>query len=146
MTDDELYLYYSSNDNATDVDFEPKKNPEKHWTLPYVIPKGGKHTFYARWGYGTDFEGVRLARTASLWTEEDGEIEFIMPFYAIREAIYFDDNLGDRHVNRSWFNSEQKMCDNVVYNETFNETQPKNYTVLVNHAEPAISECKLTGI
>ena len=146
MTDDELYDYYSNDSNATSVDYEAKKNPEKHWTLPYVIPKNGKHPFYARWGYGHDFEEVTLAKTNSLWTDDDGEIEFIMPFYAVREAIYFDDNAGDRHANLSWFNTEQKMCDNVVYNETFNDTQPKNFSVRVNHYDSAIEECTITGI
>ena len=69
-----------------------------------------------------------------------------MPFYAIREAIYFDDNLGDRHANLSWFNTGHRMCDNVVYNDTLNETQSKNFSVRVNHFDPAISECKITGI
>jgi hypothetical protein len=94
LTDDERYIYYTHDSNATRIEYEPKDNPKKHWTMPYVIPKGGNHTFYARWGYGHDFEGVTLFRNKALWTDADGEINFIMPFYAIREAIYFDAN-GD---------------------------------------------------
>lgn len=83
-----------------------KDNPKEHWSFPVVIPKYGLHKFYARWGYGHDFNNVKLWRNNALWTEEDGQIEFIMPFYAVREAIYFDDNLGDRHVNKTYWNTE----------------------------------------
>ena len=146
MTEDEVWAYLTENDNATPVPFEAKKNPEKFWAVPYVIPKGGKHTYYGRWGYGHDFEGLSLWRNKDLWTEEDGEIEFIMPFYAIREAIYFDDNTGFRHVNTTTRNSVNVMCENMVYNETFNDTQPKNFTVVVNHFDPDLGECRITGV
>jgi hypothetical protein len=146
MTDDEHYLYYSHDENATRVNYEAKKNPEKHWTVPFIIPKFGEHKFYGRWGYGHDFEKMTLERNNALWTAEDGEIKFIMPFYAIREAIYFDDSLGDRHVNESWFNTDSSMCDNLVYNETHNETAAKNFSVRVNHFNPDIKSCKITGV
>jgi hypothetical protein len=122
MTDDERYIYYTHDTNATRVIYESKKNPEKHWTAPFIVPKNGNHTYYARWGYGHDFEGMKLERNSALWEDDDGEIIFIMPFYAIREAIYFTDNTGFKHVNQSIFNGDTSMCDNIVYNETFNET------------------------
>ena len=106
MTDDERWNYFTDDANAVAIPFEPKDNPASHWTAPYVIPKNGGHKFYGRWGYGHDFEGVTLERNNALWGADDGWIQFIMPFYAIREAIYFDDSSSDRHVNNSYFNSD----------------------------------------
>ena len=147
MTVDEKWNFQSADENAAKIIFEPGANPTKHWTVPYVIPKNGKRTFYGRWGAGGyDFASLTLERTKALWTAEDGEIEFIMSFYAIREAIYFDDSTGARHDNETFSDASHAMCDNVVYNRTFNETQPKNFTVRVSHADPAIGQCRMTGV
>jgi hypothetical protein len=147
MNIDEKWNFQATDENATPIEFRSAANPANHWLAPFVIPKNGRRTFYGRFGGGGyDFTSLTLERNNALWDSDDGELVFIISFYAIREAIYFDENGSTRHDNETYFTGTSQPCDNVVYNDTFNETQPKNFTVKFNHNNPNMRTCKMTGV
>ena len=89
--------YEADNNNYSIVDFRDKANPNNHWCVPYVTGK----TYYMRWEYGLDFEKMNFEIIPWLWDESDHDIELVMPHYDVREAVYVDDNLGNRIMNNT---------------------------------------------
>jgi len=89
--------YEEDNSNYSIVDWRPKANPKDHWCVPYVTGK----KYLVRWEHGLDFEKMKFEIVPSLWDQDDGNIEFEMPHYDVRVAVYVDDNLGKRHNNNT---------------------------------------------
>lgn len=93
-----------------------KETPMFHWTVPYVTG----HRYYIRWAHGLDFESVQVEIIPHLWSKDDGNVEFVMPFYESRAAMFFDSSTG-RKANMTYINTpaeEFVMGMNVVYNLT----------------------------
>ena len=100
---------------GSNVEWKEKANPSAHWTVPYVAG----HKYYIRWSFGLDFDSYHLQIIDWLWEDEDS-IEFTMPFYETRAAIYFDSDTG-RKANMSLAETpepDQVMGMNNVYNAT----------------------------
>ena len=68
-----------------------------HWCVPYVTGK----KYYVRWEHGLDFEKMKFEIVPWLWDEDDLDIEFEMPHYDVREAVWVDDNQGNRIDNNT---------------------------------------------
>lgn len=99
MTPTDLEAYEADDSNYSIVPFRPKKNPKNHWAVPFVTG----HKYYVRWAFGLDFEKMNFMITSWLWDETDGDIEFVMPHYDTREAVYVDTNHNDRIGNYTLF-------------------------------------------
>ena len=122
MTETEYNTYMADEDNYTILDWREKANPGSHWAAPFVTGK----KYYLRFEFGLDFEYLRVDRVKWLWNSDvDGDLYWVMPFYDVREAIYVDDNNGNRYVNTTIGDAEhapyREMGDNAVYNETENK-------------------------
>lgn len=97
MTEAQIEAYEADTNNYSVVDFREKANPSNHWCVPYVTGK----RYYARWEQGLDFTKMKFEIVSWLWDEDDLDIEFELPFYDVREAVYVDDNLGTRYLNNT---------------------------------------------
>ena len=86
-----------------------------HWTVPFVTG----HRYYIRWAHGLDFDSVNVQIIPWLWDKDDGNVEFVMPFYETRAAMNF--NANGRKANMTYVNTpydEMVMGMNAVYNQT----------------------------
>lgn len=127
--------------NYSIVPFRPKTNPGDHWAIPYVTGK----KYYVRWEYGLDFEKMRFEIIPWLWDDTDGDIEFVMPHYDVREAVYVDDNLGNRIENQTIaLNAAtgNKFGDNLI----LNETDTRMIHMIINGDDDEINRMTLTGV
>lgn len=77
-----------------------------------------------------------------LWDENDLDVEFIMPFWDVREAIHVDDNFGTRYDNNTIASTGNDFGSNLVLNDT--DTQ--RFHLIVNGDDDDIYRVKLTGI
>ena len=122
MTDEELAAYQADEANYSIVNYRLGS-----WTVPVVTG----HRLYLRWSYGLDFTKMRFEIIDWLWEADfDADIELEIPFWDQREAIYVDDNAGNRHDNQTF--TEYASTDlrtalgrpgnvmgaNVIYNAT----------------------------
>lgn len=138
MTEEELAEYLVT-DNASEVAFKEKESPMFHWAMPYVTG----HKYYARWNHGLDFENVSVMITPWLWdNEDDGDVEFTLPHYETRAAVYFDSSSGRKANNtiNTVAEDELVMGNNVVYNET--ETREMEFIV---NGRDGSDNLKITG-
>ena len=143
MTEAQIEAYEADTNNYSVVDFREKANPSNHWCVPYVTGK----RYYARWEQGLDFTKMKFEIVSWLWDEDDLDIEFELPFYDVREAVYVDDNLGTRYLNNTLpdgVNSPglSQMGDNLIRNDT--ETRRINFRMNADNQD--INRLTLTGI
>lgn len=97
MTEQELLDYEADELNYSKVEFRKKRNPSDHWAVPFVTGK----TYYVRWAFGLDFEKMNFSIVPWLWDASDLDVQFKMPHYDVREAVYVDNNLGERIENNT---------------------------------------------
>ena len=82
-----------------------------------------------------------------LWDDDDGDIEFEMPHYDVRVAVYVDDNKGTRYDNNTMADGIltqgiAKMGDNLIRNDT--DTRRINF--VMNGDDKSINRLTLTGV
>lgn len=139
----QMEAYEGNSNNFSVVDWRDPANPSKHWCVPFVTGK----KYYLRWEQGLDFEKLKFEIISWLWDEDDLDIEFELPFYDVREAVYVDDNKGTRYENNTipdGINTPgiTEMGDNLIRNDT--ETRRINFRI--NGDDPEINRLTLTGI
>lgn len=136
MDEAQLIAYESDDANYSIVDWREKKNPSEHWCVPYVTGK----KYYVRWEHGLDFEKMKFEIIPWLWDETDLDIEFEMPHYDVREAVYVDDNQGLRIENNTL--GTNSFGDNLVRNDT----ETRRINMIINGDNNDINRMTLTGI
>ena len=134
--------YIAVDDNYSIVDWREKANPNNHWCAPYVTGK----KYYVRWEHGLDFDLMNFEIETSIWNDDDKNIEFEMPFYDQREAVYVDDNEGQRIANSTTTldltSSTAKFGDNQIRNAT----ETRRINMIINGKDEDIYRMTLTGI
>ena len=96
----------------------------EHWAVPFVTGK----KYYLRWEYGLDFEQMLIDIEPWLWDENDLDVEFIMPFWDVREAIHVDDNFATRYDNNTIAATGNDFGSNLV----LNDTDTRRFHLIVN--------------
>lgn len=107
MNESTLEAYEGDNSNGSVLPWLKYRNPEKHWTVPYVTGK----KYYMRWAQGLDFEKMNVEIIPSIWGDADLDVEFELPHYDQRVAVYVDTNKGDRIANETLIDNRRNGID-----------------------------------
>lgn len=143
MTSADLLTYEGTDTNGSLVDWLKYRNPEKHWTVPYVTGK----KYYLRWAGGLDFDQMTVEIIPSLWSATDGDVEFEMPHYDMRHAVYVDNNLKVRFDNETLTWAENNATDFTFGdNLVRNITKTRRINLMINGDNKKVSSVTLTGV
>lgn len=151
MNADELIAYEADSANYGIVPWRNKKNPDKHWAVPFVTGR----KYLVRWAFGLDFVNMNFEIIPWLWDSTDGNIHFVMPHYDVREAVYVDDNLGTRYdnntlvfVNNKTLAETPKTDAELVFGDNLvrNDTETRRIDLIINGDNEDINKLKLTGV
>lgn len=140
MTPDQLTAYIADTANYSIVPWRAKKNPKNHWNVPFVTGK----KYLVRWAFGLDFEKMTFEIISWLW-EDDELVEFEMPHYDVREAVYVDTNLGERVENNTIAGkatTDLALGDNLIRNDT----DTRKINLMFNGDNDDLNRLTLTGI